>query len=1732
MKLRNKLLSLKIVEILRSSPEANLIILLSLALLLFGLFSPKSIAKGDQTQDNSAGTWIGTLGPAAAGTASSDIDSKSAQITINNNTTLGQYEAVLSANGSGYFVRSKVIAPPTGVGGWKKWKQLKLGFRRPSGTNTTFTADILCGDLAQSQCPTYGQPLSGYSNIALNSSDEYTFPASLTVNKIMVRVNFSSVDVNQPQSVLYSWQVSWEINSGVNLTVSKSSNVANPELQVGFDANPGVANNNTVVYTLDYSLDRNVSNLTIELPFPAGTYTPSIGTPKTYTATYIGSSGGIVSGSKVVWYFGNKVAGTVGQISATFKIQSGPPEGVVFKTKGRIYGSDYSVATLPDDSLNIVSKAFAFGNAISPEYIAPSREVTYTLTFGATYYWFQSDMFNPRYEFTYSTCLDNVDTNYPKVYGTGLSSWSVDRPNRKLTFTLTSPMTFPTPNLDYVITLKSNSSCGVSTVPGTLTFFSDQDATFNKTKTRNLLSPAQANPNWDATSTPRINIWKDGGPNPIGAGQRIDYNIRMDQRSNVPATEFWVIDPIPAQTTFIQAYIAPGIVYAKNGTPKNNWKIYWSSKATQPSRTDASWTEFTGSPLCSGGCKVAAGQEGTVKWVKWDVGVGNSFYWDRYSNFDPPLGQISLVTSTSASGTLNNNITSFAGNTCTSGCSYNYSVPINNQPYFSKGYDMSNTTSCASMPGGTAGAIVQSGSAYCSIAFIANHFDSNGDSHGDATTTTVTLQMPDYTYLDPSYNPSTLANLATPEVFARCVTDSGPSYMCPQTSGGSAVDGRSSFLKPSSVSCTSVTVTCRISWTLPIIYSYFKYPQTKPYQYNFYVQVDTKLGLANQTQICLGQCQIYTVVSNPANSATNQQPRVSAYEVTIASTINLNITNSANPQNISCVQTTELTQTFDPSGSTGSISSLYVMNALPEDTSVSPPAKLVYVSENHSGSPNMTVYYLKNYSRSGNPPSSDTSASGPGWTTTITAGQEDLVNWVMWKKTAVVAYNAAPESVKLTLHDKAGCSPNGTTFTDKAYISYDSSATSPSVAPALITIVNPGFSSSTGGDVGSSATPNGFSTGGVSLPPNCSSLQICTALYSIVGSGSISSSYFNSFKSWVLAGYTGLPNPFTNPSSAKMYPNYDKMFADYGRDIVSCNSETSCLGGTASALLYDVDAIGSELNISDTSTNYTGPPRILFVKKASEGTALSITATKFVVPSNSAIIFVVKGNVQIGYGVGQVDGAFLVDGQFATGRRVAPTTGVKEAGKFAAISIGRDGFARIAYLSEDNVRFIRCNDLVCDNKDYGYVATATGSDVTSINMALYEDADGNDYPKIVIGMKDASGKATTKFVSCIAVNCLDTDPIVSTYNDVRDPDILINNAYGWPSYIFGSGSGTARSVSFVNCSDKNCPSPPPPSPIDGGSVSGKNKGNEISYSIDIRAAIPRVVGTYVDRTAGSSDLWFTKFNWVGGGTTCSESVYWDCKKLASNVELYPASFTHSLPPTGNGTTKVVYVDSTTKVVKYLNCSDQPCSVVTTKDIDCTSGCLGQPYSSVIGYGLNLYAVYNAKNGSGKNEVKLGYCPNITSCQTVTPWTITTISNNPTNPSGSYVAPGDANIWTQAIDMGRTVEAGYPRMVFAETNNKLFYVHCKNISCSDMDYKQLDDGSPIALKDKKLTINGSVFAFGNNVTTPVAGKAIKLERDLFQTSTSEPGEVFNLEPKYFYLLKDIIKPPEYIKESPP
>lgn len=1170
------------------------VVLLATLFLLIQVLSPKEQAVGDVDGNNTDSVWAGTLGPAAVNTANSDVELVS-NASITQNTTTLEYQAGLSSGQTSGFIRSKTIdVVPSGS--LKTWKKIQLGITRPVGTTTTFTVDILCASSAEGCI--VNQPL--LSNVPL-TNDEYQLPASLnSKTKIKVQVNFSRPDTTNPITVMYNWQVHWEINSGVSLVVSKSSgnptpNTVNPELVNG--SWPGVNNNNQVVYTASYSLNRSVQNLKIEIPFPTGSYTPSSGPTKTYNSTYVGSGGSDTcqnsgggnvsctssSAVKATFSLGN-LSAVAGSVSVTFKIKSGPPNGVVFKTKPKIYGDDYPAQTLPDDVLNVESRAFATGILISPEYIAASRDFHFIarLALGGTV--FQSDMFNARYVLDYSasTCVSNTVT--PVLYGSGATSTTIDTANRRVTFYLSSPVTLPTPSLVYGIKLRANSSCNTpSAIPATLTFYSEQDASFIATKTTNAQIWGGTWPKFDSTDIQRMQMTLNGPPALVGAGQLITYNLRINQQTSFPTSDFWAMFRVPNNVTLVSANLTLATLASLGAIP-NNWKIYYSTSSLA-NRTLGNWVELTngtptsgGSPPCQGpyGCVPNPPPGQKINWIKWELG-GNAFQWDRHANFDEVMAQVSVVTDNNASGTITAQGYLFSGVTCLNPCPVVNTINVNNQPYFNVNQLPCTTesstdsyTGCPTFPGDNI--TVASGNPYFIRATVGNSHESGPSSRGDAFNVRVRVRGPDMQYLDQS-NPFDSAD----GPHARCSTQSKANDTnCPNASGVN--QNPAPWLDPSLINCSSATGSqCFFEWVIPVIYSINKFPQTFPYDYSFHVKFNVREGVINQTKICdggVGPCNVDIVSSSPSPQNTNL-PKPSSYSVTVASSPKLTVQKELAPGYSSPINYGTATRfrinyrNLPPS--TGAVNSVTIIERLPINTEVQPQARLNldlgFLPNDPAASSvgGVSAYYKLQdpaFPRTSDtpPPKND-----PGWISfsSFNSSQIPLIDWVKWERNFLFPVDSGTDDGQdyfdIGLVDTG--SPDDIVFTNKAFLLWSTGTEELSVeATAQVRIDTPGFVTTSQGDVASV----GKLGSSVDRSGACSSPTNCHTNYLGIAGESFANDFFTSFKDWLVEDYD-----FAQENGG-LKTNYAKMEKDYGKNAVSCSDENSCLNGPEKVVKYTV----------------------------------------------------------------------------------------------------------------------------------------------------------------------------------------------------------------------------------------------------------------------------------------------------------------------------------------------------------------------------------------------------------------------------------------------------------------------------------------------------------------------------------------------------------------------------------
>ena len=1686
------------------------IYLAALGLAFLALFlvsaSPRAGALGDVIMDDNAGTWEGTLGP-----TQSDIAENPGSIQINPSNTLpGQYEAALKpAFTSGNIISSSIEPDNTK---FKAWKQVNVAVIRPSNvppSNSNVTFDILCGDIAQSQCSPLNGPLPGFQNIT--PTDGVIDISGISIRKIRVRANWFRQNTNTESSILVGWSAYWNVNQSINLALSKSPNPANPQTYAN---PPGASNNSVVTYSLSYALDKPVNNLQLRLNIPTGSYLS-----QNYTLQYLNSTdGGSVSGNQIIWNLGSKPQGTVATVQASFRVPTGPPNGTIFDTVGTISARNASnnspigPFTTPEEKLVISAKAYLYGFVNGPEFVAPGTTVIYFMKWAAGGLPFQSDVFNARHTFAYPTsCYDFVSATGGS-YTTGSGTVSFGPFNYFF---------FPSERF-FTVTLTSKATCPAA-ITTTWNITSNQDSSWAVADTNTW------NANFDPTSPVRFLVSKNTWNSPTGPNQRIDYYFKLEQRSSVPVNGFYAVEEIPTETYFLNANYFPTYLQGNGVNPNaaNPFSIWTSTAATEPAKNDPSWVSISGGGLpCSGGCNSPDGTN--VRWVKWQT---NNLYWDTHTNGEWPLIFLSVLTKDNLVGGTNisNTLKYYGTNTCTTGCNSNTFVnPVKNEPYFTGLFN------------GSPNPVVPN-NVLSLFGYVVNGEDYGGRSTSDAKDVDVIMLLPDEaTFLDTSY---------TITGYARCL-DVPIQTNCPDENG--VVQNNPSWLNAQIVDDPVLGKIAK--WNIPLIYSGSNFPLKFPYSYAFYVNVKIKPGPANGSIVtCNGTQTCKLMVTGWNSDKTFQSSREINLvpDVVISSSPTMTLCKTLGPvldhcpvngpgqvqiidqDNIPFQGTATYRLAYTNSG-TGAATDMFIMDNIPGPTVATiPPTFLMF--ESASGPNGETVYWMSTSPREIKP-----SINDPGWQlyqpgVSPTNAEKASVTWVKWVRASTpVTGEDNPLTVELTVRDSG--SANQTAYLNQAWIGYidpnNGVAIDGTGNEVKVVVDNPGFISSENGNVGS-ASDIAITVSGP-CPGSCSTEYL--------GVGQAIDAAFTSAKDWIVDGYS---------TTVKL--TYDQLWPSYATLSASCDSVDNCLNNSACASLATCSGLGEvkhytgtlpfDVNTTVVRNPYSGmEPLILFIDGAGNDPAL-VFNTDFSIGAETGIIFVVKGNVKVHSGVSSIAGAFLIDGQFSTGR-LGSTIGNQDAGKYAAISIGRDGLARIVYLTADDVRFIRCFNFSCSQNTIRFLATITS--VSSTYMEL-DTSGATDLPKIVVGQRTATD-AKSYYINCQDENCRTKN--VLKIDDAADPDIAIDTSQNYrPSISEGFNLQAPRRSAFVSCNnggvtDKTCVNRQRIQlDSQGGGNSVKDVGNDTQIDFDTTTSPATPVITYVKRDGNQADLFMARRR-NGGGGSCNLNANWDCERLSPNPQGYVGRYPSMALV--NGYVRIAYNNTSQKALQYMDCGSsggQLCrpSQRSTAGPDCPGGnnCEVQDYvSMVLNTSNNPRIVYNVKpkytGGSPIPpqcdpfdcfDLRFTYCN--TACDNDNNWSVVKLQQDIRGVGVAGTEPG-VQAFTQALALGP--ESGdatrdYPRIVFYKADTRdLMYLRCTTKTCTGAVPTPLvlDSGNAITLPDNTLTVNGSVIAFGD----------INLERDLFQYSSSEPGEMFILQPRYFYLFREVWQQAPIYQEANP
>ena len=1669
---------------------------------------------------NWQGTFVQSGNPAAFGT---DVSvSENQNVAISSNPSGGYQVGLTSAATSG-SMRTVNIAPNATT--FKAWAQIKVSITQPPGVavaNSKATYDVLCGDQTNNCGGTlFNNPFSGFQNLdpAAGPLDN---PA-ISFSKIRIRISWTRTNTTYASVLLTDWQASWSLTNGISVTIAKTPTSANPAY-VG--SPPGVGTNSSVSYTLSYSINKSVNNFYLELPFPGG-----IRSGTNYTVSFLSATGGGSSnGTKVTWNLGSINSGTAGSVTAAFRINIGPPDGTLFKTTATYQANDASSGALigpldtGEDTLTISSKAYLLSRLMGPGFVNKSTNVTYPMATNGEIY--QSDMYNVQFTFTYSTCTTAATPTATAPAGITVptvANGGINTTARTVTFNVGNYKWSSGVNKLYTVTVKANTTCSVPITAQWQLTATDQLSTFVQDITKTVTST------FTTSTVPVLSVDKFTWTAGTGPSQRIDYGFRFAMDYSAAVTGFYAIDSIPTQSVFLSAGFNTPVLMANGINPNaaNPISVYTSNLASQPSKTDSSWKLLNADGTSFYGT--------ATTFVKWQSGGSGNLYWDKMDNNDWPMGTLSIVTTSSAtSGTVANTVKAYGTNVCTSptGCSDSNSIPVTNQPDFVIYTDppSPNPASAGASQGVTYRGVVTNW---------------GGSSNGSAKKVVVTMKIPDQQFLDQT----------TPIISAKAYCPGlSPQDHCVEKDGSLSASNPSFWLDASlPYGCTagSGISYCRgydptagtITWTIPLIYSANIYPTSYPWYYEFYVKVKTRSGLANNTTAnCLnppippGTVVTCNVAATGWNSTETTQDYSKSQNFPSALLIQSNpvlgICKSVSPSTIDYQEYTTYTISYWNTGN-GLADNAYIIDNIPQTTNTNPPYLMNYDSTHPATTPNgESFYWRSDIPRSSTKPPVLPLAS---WTAGLpTAAQQNSVTWVMWKNSvpADPAKNCSNPQYSAGLSVKDGGSPNNTQFQNKASISFLDASNNEITAnsnSATATIYNPGFitarggGSGGGGDIGSVGEIRFNRT----LPDNCGTpsvpcytvdyLGIAKAIYQKNLPKDFNDCCFKSLKGWVVG------------SNYELAPqiNYSLLWPAYSARAVDCADVDACLGPvgqSGGAVRHYSGSCPFDITSATVNIYPSGEPLILFIPCVNGTNGDLKIDTNFTVGSATGVIFVVKGDITVDKGVTNIDGNFLADGQFSSGS-IGTTAGNGDAGRYAATEIGTDGFPRIVYMVDNDLRFIRCQDYNCTQKTFNYVATMNS--VSSIQFAL----DSTNVPRIVVGLRDQSD-GEVYYIRCLDQDCLTKDAPVKI-DDAVDPDI-VHNSSDQPWISEGLGLNAPRTATTAFCSSVSCttiPTPPTRTQIDG------DANYDIGDTqIEMDGTTPVI--TYVKRKIGAPPealLYMARYVSSGGSGCNSGVTNWICSQITAgtnNIDRYPSMKLIS------SNVKELYPNTSTKGLSYLSCSAAQCTQATTTNYDLTSlttganscysasACQVQNYVTMVVPPSSLpQAVFAAKSQtSNRYDIRFAYCSAGT-CD-ASSWTNRTIV------AGAGDGVDAARVYSQALALGREASDAivkYPRIVYYDgVNRDLVYVRCDQEYCATKSTFVLDSGDPITLADVSLTINGSLLA----CLGQAAGCKINLLRDLFYGSMSAAGENFILQPRYYYLFRNILAKKSLYLESAP
>ena len=390
-------------------------------------------------------------------------------------------------------------------------------------------------------------------------------------------------------------------------------------------------------------------------------------------------------------------------------------------------------------------------------------------------------------------------------------------------------------------------------------------------------------------------------------------------------------------------------------------------------------------------------------------------------------------------------------------------------------------------------------------------------------------------------------------------------------------------------------------------------------------------------------------------------------------------------------------------------------------------------------------------------------------------------------------------------------------------------------------------------------------------------------------------------------------------------------------------------------------------------------------------------------------------------------------GRIVSGTIVTVVDSTGSVGKYASLTMGSDGFARISYYDDtsDNLKFVRCTNDDCTTKnittvdsggDVGkYTAIALGSD--GFARISYFDDSNNDLKFV----RCTNSDCTTKNITTV-----DSSGTVGEYSSLA----LGTDGFARISYFDNSNDD----LKFAQCANADCTGRNIVTVDSSGSVGERTS---IALGLDQFARI-----SYVGMS--SSDLKFVRCT----NGTCST------KNITTVDSVTTVQEVTSIALGSDGFARISYDDDGSDDLEFVQCTNADCTTKVFHTID-SAGNVGDTSSLKMGLDdLPRIAYFDDSNG----DVKYLRCTNA-DCTT-----------------GTVYVPDSAGDVGEYMSLGMGNDSFARIGYFDDTNDDLKFIRCVDESCAPSSSRA--DGAQSFTPPTTSTI-GRVSLFIKKVGSPAS-----------------------------------------------